>query len=160
VSEARDPTGAALLCRVGLRVYGIELEHVVETMRALAIEPLPGTPPFVLGLALVRGRPIPVVDVARLLGGPTSTPGARFVAIRSGDRGAALAVDSIVGVANLPRETLDSLPPLVGDVTSQAIEAIGTVDQEMLFVLKSTHVVPPSVWALIDANRRSDEARP
>ena len=41
----------------------LPLEHVVETMRPLPVEPLGDAPRFILGLSIVRGEPIPVVDV-------------------------------------------------------------------------------------------------
>ncbi len=150
MSEARYPAGAALLCRVGTRVYGIRLDQVVETMRPLPIEPLAGVPPFVLGLSILRGAPVPVIDLAGLLGTTSSMRSTRFVAVRAGDRQAVLTVESVVGVAALPERTLGALPPLVRDVPAQAIETIGNLDEGMLFVLKAARIVPDSVWKSLD----------
>jgi purine-binding chemotaxis protein CheW len=62
-----------LLCRIGSSIGALALKDVRETMRPLPIEPLAGTPPFVLGLAIVRGFPTPVIDAARLLS-PSALP--------------------------------------------------------------------------------------
>ena len=131
-------------------MYAIRLAQVLETMRPLSIEPLAGLPPFVLGLSVLRGAPVPVIDLANLLGSAAPALHTRFVAVRAADRKALLAVESVVGVASLPERTLDSLPPLLGDMSAQAIDAIGSLDEGMLFVLKSGHIVPPSVWQSVE----------
>lgn len=146
MSEARHPARAALLCRVGTRVYGIRLDQVVETMRPLPIEPLAGVPPFVLGLSILRGAAVPVVDLAGLLSTTSSVRSTRFVAIRAGVRQALLAVECVVGVGAIPQSTPEGLPPLVRDVSAQALETIGSLDEAMLFVLKAGCIVPDSVW--------------
>ena len=158
MSEARHPARAALLCRVGTRVYGIRLDQVVETMRPLPIEPLAGVPPFVLGLSVLRGTPVPVIDLANLLGTASPVMHARFVAVRAGDRTALLAVESVARVAALPERILESLPPLVRDVSAQALDTIGRLDEGMLFVLKSGHIVPDAVWNSLDARGASPNA--
>ena len=150
MSEARDPARAALLCRVGTRVYAIRLEQVVETLRPLPIEPLAGVPPFVLGLSILRGTPVPVVDLAGLLGATSSVRSARFVAVRAGERQALLAVEGVAGVVGLPERTLDALPPLLRDMSAQAVEAVGSLDEGMLFVLQAGRIVPDSVWKSVD----------
>jgi len=67
-AEEEAASTACLLCHVGSFVCALPVEHVVEIMRPLPIRHLEDVPPFVLGVALVRGAPAPVVDVARLLG--------------------------------------------------------------------------------------------
>ena len=57
-----------LLCQVGSLVCALPLEHISETMRPLSLQPFHGMPPFVDGLSIIRGAPVPVVDLARLLG--------------------------------------------------------------------------------------------
>jgi len=57
-----------LLFRIGGRLCALRLESVLETMRPLPVEPMAGTPPFVLGISIVRGVAMPVVDPARLFG--------------------------------------------------------------------------------------------
>jgi purine-binding chemotaxis protein CheW len=127
------------------------LDQVIETMRPLPVEPLAGTPSFVLGLSVLRGAPVPVIDLANLLGATSLTTHARFIAVRAGDRNALLAVESVVGVVALPDRMLESLPPLVGAMSAQALDTIGRLDEGMLFVLKSGHIVPDSVWRSLAA---------
>ncbi len=57
----------SLLCRIAGRLCAVPLESVLETMRPGATEPLAEAPRFVLGLAIIRGEPMPVVDMGRLI---------------------------------------------------------------------------------------------
>jgi purine-binding chemotaxis protein CheW len=140
-----------LLCRVGDLLCALPLEHVEEAMRPLPVEAIAGVPDFVRGLAVVRGVPIPVVDAATLLSGDASHP-TRFVTVKSGSRRIALAVDAVVGVREIPRGSLDALPLLFQNAAAlDAISAVGTLDADLLLVLRSTRLIPEECWAALDA---------
>jgi purine-binding chemotaxis protein CheW len=151
VKEPGLSTGLAVVCRVGSLACAVPAEHVSETMRPLPVEPLAGMPSFVLGVCVVRGEPIPVIDAARMLGSADARPASRFVTIRIGARRAALAVHAVLGVRALATDSLRALPPLLRDVTADAVTAIGTLDADLLLVLGSARIVPASVWATLEA---------
>jgi purine-binding chemotaxis protein CheW len=144
-----------LLCRIGSRIGALALEDVRETMRPLPIEPLMGTPPFVLGLAIIRGFPTPVVDAGSLIGPSTSSSPilslspARFVSLKLGERTAALAVDAVLDVCSLPAETLSNIPPLLLGGDAQLVSVIGALDAKLLLVLEAARLVPDTVWIAI-----------
>ena len=138
-----------MLCRVRNLLCALPLEHVVETMRALPVEPMAGLPAFVRGLAVVRGTPTPVLDASALLCGERAPP-VRFVTIRTGQRHVVLAVDAVIGVVELPPETARTLPPLFQHAGPDALSAVGALDGALLLVLESARLVPDDVWAAID----------
>ena len=141
----RGQSGFDVLCRVGSCICAIPVEHVAETMRPLPIERLAGMPSFILGVAVVRGAPLPVVDAAGILDvGPTQL--GRFVSLRVGTRGVILAVDAVLGVRALPSAAFDELPPLLSQAGVDVVERIGMLDSRLLLLLNSGRVVPPSVW--------------
>jgi purine-binding chemotaxis protein CheW len=152
VNATDDPnTDVSLLCRLQTRLCALPLGLVVETMRPLPVEPVSGTPDFVLGLAIIRGAPVPVVDATRLLGGETETPPARFVTLRLGDRRVALAVDAVVGVRALHAASLEALPPLLRDATADVVSAIGSLDEQLLLVLRNARLVPERLWSSLES---------
>src|SRR5436853_466591 len=104
--------GLSLFCRVNTRLCALPLESIVETTRPLPCEPVAGTPAFVLGLSVIRGVAVPVVDAGQLLSGQRSAP-SRFVVLKVGDRRVALAVEAVVGVRSVGALALQDLPPLV-----------------------------------------------
>jgi purine-binding chemotaxis protein CheW len=61
------PLDVLLLDLAGER-YAVEVDSVLEVVPAGSLTPVPCTPRFVLGLTTVRGRVLPVMDVARVLG--------------------------------------------------------------------------------------------
>jgi purine-binding chemotaxis protein CheW len=144
-----------LISRVSSRTCAVPVELISETMRPLPIEPLAGMPSFVLGLSVVRGTPVPVIDAARMLGVADATPPGRFVSLRIGSRVGVLAVGAVLGVRDIERESLENLPPLVGEASADFVEAIGTLDSGLLLVLRSGRIVPPAVWAALDAEHLS-----
>jgi purine-binding chemotaxis protein CheW len=122
-------------------------------MRPLPVRPIAGVPAFVQGLAVVRGTAIPVVDAAILFGAPEgpSRP-TRFITIKTGNRRIALAVDAVVDLREIPSGVLSSLPPLLRDTHLDAIAAVGTLDAELLLMLRSSRLVSEEVWAAIGTN--------
>jgi len=123
---------------------------VIETMRPLPTSKLAGVPPFVLGVAIVRGDAVPVVCLDAFLGSSAPAAPARLVTVRAGARVVALAVDAVAGVAALdPREA--SRLPLVADACAGALESLRARDDDLLVVLRGARIVPEEVYAAIEA---------
>ena len=133
-----------LVVRSGGRLAALPVAHVVETMRALPIEPLAGMPPFVLGLSVVRGVPLPVIDARILLGSDPTSPPRRFVTLRIEGRCAVLAVDAVLGVRELGSASLQALPPLLRDASAEVTSLMGTLDARLLFVLRAGRILSES----------------
>jgi purine-binding chemotaxis protein CheW len=57
-----------LLIELAGERYAVEVGCVVEVVPAASLTPVPCTPRFVLGLTTVRGRVLPVMDIAPVLG--------------------------------------------------------------------------------------------
>lgn len=142
--------GRALVCRVGGLLCALPFEQVVESMRPLPVESLPGAPPFVRGLSMIRGVPVPVVDLAAALGTGNFTDPTRFVSIRVGQRHVALAVEGVLGVRDLPASSLRELPPLLGEAGAGVIAAIGALDSAFLLVVQAARIVPEALWESLE----------
>jgi purine-binding chemotaxis protein CheW len=134
-----------LVVSIDNRMCAVPLAHVIETMRALPVEPLSGTPSFVQGVAMVRGVPTPVVDMGIVLGLPQAAI-SRFVALRVGTRQVVLAVGTVLGVRRLDDSMVQNLPPLLQGASLDAIESIGALDAQMLVVLRSGWKLPDDLW--------------
>jgi purine-binding chemotaxis protein CheW len=145
-----------LLCRIGSRIGALALKDVREIMRPLPIEPLNGMPGFVLGLAVVRGLPVPVIGASQLFSPSTSIAvraPARFVSLKLGERTASLAVDAVLDVRSMAIETLATIPPLLREAAAELVSAISALDTELLLVLEAARLVPDSVWDAINSPR-------
>jgi purine-binding chemotaxis protein CheW len=128
----------------------LPVQHVVETMRPLPLDILPGAPDFVVGIAIVRGAPLPIVSVSRLLDESEGNTG-RFVIVKTGARRVGLVVDEIVGFRTLNREAFAQLPPLLAIASATAVAQIAVLDGELLAVLGATGIVPEAMFNSIAA---------
>lgn len=97
--------------RVASEDYALSVSDVLEVSDFGEVTPVPGAPSAVLGLRNVRGNVMAVVDLAAILHLAGQPERERIVVAAQGGRQAALAVDSIVGVEELPEsaETAESL---------------------------------------------------
>ncbi len=71
---ARTVTTSMLRCQIGKGQYLIPLPKVREIIRYVTPTPVPQTPPWVVGVMNLRGRVIPVLDLAVKFSEPASVP--------------------------------------------------------------------------------------
>lgn len=129
-----------LLCRVRSTLCALPIDQVIEIMRPLPVNPIARAPHGVLGMCVIRGEAVPVVDLARLLLGEVGEP-TRFVSVRAGERRIALAVDGVPGTLELSAPQVAQVPALLARA-SAAVEAITTLDKTLLLLFESSRVLP------------------
>jgi chemotaxis signal transduction protein len=92
--------------RIGARWFGVDAERVREVVTLEAITAVPGAVQWVLGVALVRGRLVPVLDLPTMLGtargGDVAITRPRLAVFTHGDSEAAVIADETRGVLELP----------------------------------------------------------
>jgi purine-binding chemotaxis protein CheW len=155
-TTGQSMTSACLVVAIGQCFLALPVSSVIETMRPLPIDPMSGLPPFVLGLSVIRGTGVPVLDLAIVLGLKGSGEVSRFVAVKIGEQTIALAVNAVVGLHELDNTHLDELPALLGSANADVVDAIGVLDAQLLFLLRAGRLLPPEVWE----NVAGEEAAP
>lgn len=73
-APAQKPTLSMLRCQIGRGQYLIPLKKVLEIIRYVTPTPVPQTPPWVTGVMNLRGRVVPVMDLAVKFAEPASVP--------------------------------------------------------------------------------------
>ncbi|MCH9729783.1 MAG: chemotaxis protein CheW [Actinomycetia bacterium] len=136
-----------LIVELGSKSCAFSACDVVETMRPLDAEPLPDMPQYMLGIAVIRGLPTPVVDLSWLLGDAKTQTASRYVSIRvEGDRIVALAVPTVPKLRSLASAELTDLPPLFGHADEERIARLGKLDEKLLLVLNKGALLSPEFW--------------
>jgi len=136
----------ALIVEIESRVCALPLAHVIETMRPLPIESLADVPSFVSGVAIIRGIPTPVVDLGAMLGRLNECV-ERFVIVRIGQKQIALSVSTVLGIRDLERAMMiQELPSLLKGASKDVVEEIGTLDEQVLLILREGWELPAEVW--------------
>lgn len=137
--------GHRLVLRVGAKICALPLAEVAEVSRALPVEGVPEAPAMIEGLAVLRGRPCPVVDLARLLGSDGGE-GRYFVRLAVDDRHLALRVDSMIGVRAISDGVLEDIPPLLDSSLGEVVAQLETVHSELIYILSVARIVPEELW--------------
>lgn len=112
-------------------------------------------PAILLGLAVIRGEPVPVLDLAAFLQGPNTGSPTRFVLVRAGTRQVAIAVEAVQGVVRMQRSLQQDLPPLLGEATADLVTAVSVRDQQLLLMLQAARLVPEEVWRELDSREKA-----
>ncbi len=136
-----------LICRTGTRHFAVETCDVIETLRPFAIEALADVPPFVRGYAMIRGKPVALVDIGMLLG-EAGADHQRIVTVRAGKNNVGLLVDAVIDLRVFPPDLLSDMPALFG--SNEAFEAIATLDEELVVFLKAARVISEDVLAKLE----------
>lgn len=85
-----------LVARIADQRLAFPADAVRGIHRAVLVEPLPGAPPVVEGVVLVRGEAVPVVDLAERLAlppRPVLSPDEHLLVLEAGGRTVAVRVD-------------------------------------------------------------------
>jgi purine-binding chemotaxis protein CheW len=149
--RSSSTSGSFLICRSDSRLCALPLQHVVETMRALPLESFPDMPPFLLGVSIIRGAAVPVVNVARLLNAAADSRPGRYISFKLANRQLAFAVESVVGIRELAAESLADIPPLLREADAAVVARMAALDTELISVLQGAHLIPEPVWDALDA---------
>lgn len=98
-----------LVFELGSQRYGLSIGDVIETVRAVAVTPLPQAPPIVEGIINFRGKVVPVLDIrARFHHGPRKMQVQdHLILARAGERQVALRVDRAADLVRIPPEDLE-----------------------------------------------------
>ncbi len=119
-------------------------------MRALPVQPMAGTPGCVVGVSIIRGMAVPVVDASTLLGGVPGRPG-WLVVLKVGARRVALAVDGALGLRPLGAAEAQQLPPLLRNAESAMVASVAALDAALIVTLDAVRLLPDSVLAAFEA---------
>lgn len=122
---ARDPADEettavyieVLEFRLASELYGIETACISATVPLKELTPLPGTPPFVLGLINVRGQILSVIDLKKFFELPDKglTNLNKVIIVQDDTMEFGVLADEIAGVRQIRRDGIQpALPTLTG----------------------------------------------
>jgi purine-binding chemotaxis protein CheW len=133
-APAADTILELLEFRLASERYALESRHVQEVHPLRDLTPLPGTPPFILGIVNVRGRILPVLDLKKFFDLPEHgiTDLHRIILVRGHGLELGLLADVIVGVRSV---AADSLQPSLPTLTGIRADYLKGVSEERLVVL-------------------------
>ncbi|GBF32275.1 CheW protein [Desulfocucumis palustris] len=123
------------------QTYGIDIDSVLEIIRMESIVQVPGTPHFIEGIINLRGRIVPVMDLARWFGLEASeiTSSSRIIIVEAGESTVGMIVDSVSEVLRFPVSCIEPPPPMIGNM--EFIRGVALFDQRMIILLELARVL-------------------
>lgn len=112
----RGEGAQAVVFRLGGELHGCDIRLVEEVVTKRTIQPLPDMPPHLLGVLMLRGEMVPVMDVAPALsvvleGGRAPS----VLVVTMGEGRVGVAVDAVHEVLDVPAECVRPAPHTGGD---------------------------------------------
>lgn len=133
--------------------YGINVMNVQEVLPCAEIAPVPGAPPFVLGIINLRGNVVTVIDTRMRFGlGPLPEENkARVVVIEADNQIAGILVDSVSEVIEVRRSEIDTAPSVGNEDSSRYIYGVVSRDNHLLILVDVNKLLTREEWADISA---------
>jgi purine-binding chemotaxis protein CheW len=104
----RNPWADVVLVEAGSSIFGIASSDLRAVVAATPITPLPGLPPFMLGVASVRGDLLSVIDLTELRGKGRVGHASLFAVVESGTRALAISVSSLLGFRTIDASEIET----------------------------------------------------
>jgi purine-binding chemotaxis protein CheW len=124
-----------LVCDVGELRFAVPMTHLDGVEPYERATPLPRLPPWVAGVANVRGAIVGVVDLARFFGlGETRVGQGRLLVCNAGPRRVALAVASARSLVDYPESSLVQPPNVSGRVARYVAGLVSIGDTAALWL--------------------------
>ena len=124
--------------RIGEEEFGIDIEKVVEILRAQKVCHLPQLPAFFSGIVNIRGAMIPLVDL-RARFGVSIVPSKkeRVVVIRLGHEKVGLLVDGVVEIIHLQPGEETEPPSMVKGLKAEYLTGLARRGERIIILLSA-----------------------
>ena len=122
---------------LGDEKYGINVMQVQEVLRVAEIAPVPGAPPYVLGIINLRGNVVTVIDTRNRFGlmSKETDDSSRIVIIETESHIIGILVDSVAEVVELRASEIETAPNVGNEETSRYIQGVTSRDNELLILV-------------------------
>ena len=152
--------GKYMTFRVGKNVYGIELKYVNEIIQMQPIAPIPEVEHYIKGLVNLRGKIIPVIDVADRFGLEKFEYNDRTCIIVIEVKGVevGLVIENIAEVVSI--EENEILPPpnkAHGGLQDKFIHGISQMEDGLKLLLDPVKLLSDDALNFVDKAEEDDE---
>lgn len=145
--------------------YGVSVLRIREILRLDGITRVPSTPEHVRGVIHVRGRAVPVVDLARRLGlreSPITKWTCILIVELATDDGPVtmgILADAVRNVLELPDDALSAPPELGPGNRVEYLSGIARVGREFVLLIDLDRVISAADAEVVDAVARDGGSR-
>ncbi|TQV75575.1 chemotaxis protein CheW [Aliikangiella marina] len=138
--------------RLANETYGINVMQVQEVLRFSDIAPVPGAPPYVLGIINLRGNVVTVIDTCQRFGLPPIeiTDNTRIVIIETSHQVIGILVDAVAEVVYLKQSEIETTPNVGNEESAKFIQGVSHRDNELLILVDLNKLLGEEEWDELD----------
>jgi purine-binding chemotaxis protein CheW len=147
-----DPVLQWVTFRLAGETYGINVMQVQEVLRHSDIAPVPGAPPYVLGIINLRGNVVTVIDTRHRFGLTSGelTESTRIVIIEADNHVIGILVDSVAEVVYLRQSEIENAPNVGNDESAKFIQGVCHKNEELLILIELEKLLTDSEWTEVE----------
>jgi purine-binding chemotaxis protein CheW len=126
--------------------FGVSIDKVQEINKMMEITRLPQTPEFIRGIASLRGKIIPIIDLKLRLNMETDThyyDDAHIVVLEIGQHRTGVIVDGITEVMRLKNELIEPPPPVLAGITKDYLTGVAKINDRLITLLDLEKLFSP-----------------
>lgn len=125
--------------------YAIEVDAVQGIERVISITRVPKTPAYVKGVINLRGVVTPIVDLRERfsLEPKEMDDSTRIIIVSLEDYEVGLIVDGANDVLDIPVDSIEPQPEVVGTIESDFISGVAKIDKRLFVMLDLAKVLTP-----------------
>jgi len=144
-----DPMLQWVTFKLAGETYGINVMQVQEVLRYSEIAPVPGAPPYVLGIINLRGNVVTVIDTRHRFGLQSGelTDNSRIVIIEADNHVVGILVDSVAEVVYLRQSEIETAPNVGNDESAKFIQGVCHKNGELLILIELDKLLTDTEWA-------------
>ena len=126
-----------VVCQLGDERYGLDIGSVYEIIRFQQSTAVPASPGFVDGVINLRGRIVPVMDLASRFGMSRSatTMSTRIIVAGTDGMRVGLVVDAVTEVLMLAEEAIEPTPEVAAGFDATYIRGIAKLGDQLVILL-------------------------
>jgi purine-binding chemotaxis protein CheW len=146
--SAEDPILQWVTFRLENESYGINVMQVQEVLRHTEIAPVPGAPPYVLGIINLRGNVVTVIDTRSRFALPDAetTDQTRIVIIEAESQVVGILVDAVAEVVYLRQSEIETTPNVGNEESAKFIQGVCHKNDELLILVDLEKLMSDEEW--------------
>jgi purine-binding chemotaxis protein CheW len=146
--STEDPILQWVTFRLENESYGINVMQVQEVLRYTEIAPVPGAPPYVLGIINLRGNVVTVIDTRSRFALPNAetTDQTRIVIIEAESQVVGILVDAVAEVVYLRQSEIETTPNVGNDESAKFIQGVCHKNDELLILVDLEKLMSDEEW--------------
>ncbi len=143
MSDSQENREPYILFQLKKTTYAIPSRLVEQMEMVEEFTPVPNSPPYVEGLAFVRGRVIPAINLRVRFGFPKIAYdlATRLVVVRSGQRSVGLIVDAAREFLSIGEDVIQPPPKGMSGLSGQYLKGVATLAQRLVLILDVDEII-------------------